>query len=150
MATDSILTKRRALYKGEVGLFADNEMAEADLALATMDTEVICRWYSPRTLQKMKFLWALVYKAWQNTDFWLNHHEAMEDLKERIHFTRMRWDRDEQKLVEKPNSLTRIDDETLRLVTDRIADTICAEVMPGMKKNDLFREIEEMTGVNPR
>lgn len=148
MANESILTKRRALYKGEVGLFADNEMAESDLALATMDTEVICTWHSPRTLKKLKFLWTMVYKAWQNTDFWIDHHAAMTDLKHRIHFTKVRQVGPE--VVAKPMSLTRIDDEQLRLVTERIADVICAEVMPGMKKNELYREIEEMTGVSPR
>jgi hypothetical protein len=148
MTTDSILTKRRAHYKGEVGLFPDNEMAADDLALATMNTEVICRWYSPPTLKKLKFLWTMVYKAWQNTDFWLDHHEAMIDLKTRIHFTRVR--QVGPKVEAKPRSLTRINDEQLRLVTDRIADVICTEVMPGMEKNQLYKEIEEMTGVSSR
>lgn len=150
MTTETILVKRRALYRGEVGLFADNEMAETDLALVTMDAEVIAKggWYSPRTIKKLRFLWTMVYKAWENTDFWLSHHDAMDDLKTRIHFTKM-LHRD-GKLKPVPKSLTRIDDETLRLVTDRIADKICTEVMPGMEKNELYREIEEMTGVNPR
>jgi hypothetical protein len=50
-------------------------------------------------------------------------------------------------MVERVRSITRINDEQLRLLTERIADVICAEIMPGMKKNDLYQEIEEMVGV---
>jgi hypothetical protein len=149
MVDDTILTKRRALYKGEIGLFADDEMAEEDIRLITMDKQVIGKWYSPATLEKQRFLWGMVYKAWQNSDLWMDHHEAMIELKKRAHFTRMKWDSDKKKMVERVRSITRINDEQLRLLTERIADVICAEIMPGMKKNDLYREIEEMVDVRP-
>jgi hypothetical protein len=48
------------------------------------------------------------------------------------------------KLELKPKSLTRIDNEKLRLLTDKIIDIVCSEILPGMKENDLRREIEEM------
>jgi hypothetical protein len=68
-------------------------------------------------------------------------------LKTRVGYTRMLYDRKTKQLKPVPNSLVRIDSEALRILTDRIADVICAEVMPGMKRNDLYREIEEMVGV---
>lgn len=142
-----ILFKKRALYKGEVGLFADNEMAEEDFRLFTIGTHVQGDLYSPQTIEKQRFLWGLVYKTWQNTDLWMDHHEAMHDLKTRVHFTRMRWDG--EKMVERTKSITRISDQQLRLLTERIADVICSEIMPGMKRNQLYHEIEEMTGVKP-
>jgi hypothetical protein len=144
MTTETILVKRRAAYKGEVGLFADNEMSESDLALATMDEEVLCKWYSPRNLQAMRFLWGLVWKTWQNTDIWLDHHKAMEDFKARIHFTKMLWNPQAKKTKPAIRSLTRINNEELRLVTERIMDVICQEIIPGIEKDDLRREVEEM------
>jgi hypothetical protein len=144
MNTETILVKRRAAYKGEVGLFADNEMSESDLALATMDEEVLCKWYSPRNLQAMRFLWGLVWKTWQNTDLWLDHHKAMEDLKRRIHFTKMLWNPKNKKTEPTVRSLTRINNEELRLVTERIMDVICQDIIPGIERDDLRREVEEM------
>lgn len=148
---ESIMTKRPALYKGEVGIFPDSEPAQNDLALATMYAELKVKWYSERNIKRQNFLWTMVYKAWQNSDFWLDHHEAMIDLKKRVHFTRMvrSWE-EKEKMKERIRSMTRISDEQLRLLTDRIADVICAEVMPGMQKNDLYREVEEMVGVQTK
>ena len=41
-------------------------------------------------------------------------------------------------------SLKRINEEQLRLLTEKIMDIIVQEILPGMKKNDLRKEIEEM------
>jgi glutamyl-tRNA reductase len=140
---ETILVKRRALYQGEVGFFASNPMAEEDLTLAKMDTEVIVRWYSPRTLQALKYLWGLVWKTWQNTSRWLDKDEAMKDLKMRARFAKfVRNNKGEMEL--RPKSLTRINEEELRLLTGKITDIICAEIIPGMQQNDLRKEIEEM------
>ena len=98
MTIKSVLVKRRALHKGEVGLFPNNPMAEDDLALAKMDEELICEWHSPRTLEQLKFLWGLVYKAHQNCDLWLDKDKAMEDLKTRVHYTKMLWDNKEKQM----------------------------------------------------
>ena len=144
MTIETVLVKRRALYRGEVGFFANNEMAEEDLALATMNQEVIVRWYRPRTIEKLRYLWGLVYKTWQNTDFWISKDDAMEDLKTRAHYTKRVFDRKTDRYKEVTKSLTRINDEQLRLLTDRIIDIICVEILPGMKHADLRREIEDM------
>lgn len=144
MSIETTLIKRRALYRGEVGFFANNEMAEDDIAIATMNEEVICRFYSPRTLKRLRFLWGVVYKTWQNTDLWIDKDDLMEYLKTRVHYTKMTYDHREKKLSPKVKSLTRINDEQLRLLTDRIIDVICADILPGMKSDDLRNEVEKM------
>jgi hypothetical protein len=147
MAIETVLVKRGALYKGEIGFFPDNEMAADDIAPATMGEEVICRFYRPRQIEALKFLWAMVHKAADNSDLFLNKDDAMEKLKVRVGYTRVLYDRKTKELKPVPKSLVRIDSEALRILTDRIADVICTEVMPGMRRNDLYREIEEMVGV---
>jgi hypothetical protein len=144
MTIETVLIKRRALYRGEIGFFANNEMSEEDLALATMNQEVIVRWYRPRTIEKLRYLWGVVYKTWQNTDLWIDKDAAMEDLKTRVRYTKRVYDRTTERYKEVPKSLTRINDEQLRLLTDRIIDIICRDVLPGMKHAELRAEIEEM------
>jgi hypothetical protein len=145
MTIETTLVKRAALYVGEVGFFPTNEMAAEDIAPAKMNAEVICRFYSPRNLESLKFLWALVHKVADNSDRWLDKDEAMEDLKLRARFARFVLNND-GKVELRPKSLKRINDEQLRILTEKIMDIICQEIIPGMKKNDLRKEIELMLG----
>ena len=141
---NSILTKRRARYVGEMGFFADNSMAGDDLALATEDEEVLCIWYSPKTLKALKRLWGIVDKTAQNTDRWLHKREAMDELLVRVGFSKLVWDSRERKLVLRPKSLAGASNEELKLITGNVTNVICTEVIPGMAHNALRREVEEM------
>ena len=67
----------------------------------------------------------------------------MEDLKMRARFARFVVN-DDGKVELRPKSLKQISDEALRLLTDKIMDIICQEILPGMRKNDLRKEIELM------
>lgn len=144
MSTDTFMTKRRARYQGEVGFFPDDEMSQADIAPATMNDVFVVTWYSPQNLKQQRYLWGLVYKAWENTDYWMDHHEAMIHMKEAVHFTRMRWDSKEKALKPHVKSMKRISNSELRLLTDRIIDYIAAEILPGIERDDLRREVEKM------
>ena len=145
MTIESTLVKRRARYVGETGLFPTNPMASEDLALTGDGTEVMCSWYSPRNLKALNFLWGLVHKAQENTDYWSDRYKAMDWLKDRVGYVKPGRDPETREWVpRRPKSLKRISDQELRFLTDRIIDVICAEVMPGMKANDLKKEIEEM------
>ena len=144
MAIETSLLKRPALYKGEVGLFPTSEMASDDVALFAMNEEVMAKLRSERKIKALNFLWGLVYKSYQNTDYWLTKEKAMEWFKARARFTQIGIDPDSKKLVERLGSLTRINDEELRLLTARVEDIICAEILPGVKRKELRREIEEM------
>ena len=144
MSIETVLIKRRAFYQGEIGFFPSNSVAQDDIAAAGMDQEVICSFYTPRNLEALKFLWALVHKVADNTDRYLDKDEAMRDLKLRAAHTKVVYNDKTKELELRPKSLTRINNEQLRLLTDKIADIVCNEILPGMKPNDLKREIEEM------
>lgn len=143
MPIETTLVKRKALYVGEIGFFPTNPMAAEDISPAKMNSEVVCSFYSPRNLEALKFLWALVHKVADNSTRWLDKDEAMDDLKMRARFARFVHGHD-GKVELRPKSLKRINDEELRLLTDKIMDIVCDEILPGMKKNDLRKEIELM------
>lgn len=145
MPIETTVVKRGALYVGEVGFFPSNPMAQEDIAPAKMGAEVVCSFYSPRTLESLKFLWALVHKVADNSNRWLGKDEAMEDLKMRARFARF-VQNNEGKMELKPKSLKQINDEQLRVLTDKIMDIICQEIIPTMNKNTLRKEIEDMLG----
>lgn len=141
---NTTLVKRRALYPREVGFFPSTPMAEQDISTVAMDSEVICSFYSPRNLEALKFLWALVHKTAENSDRWLDKDEAMTDLKLRAGFAKMVFNNKTRELELRPKSLKRISDEEMRSLTNKVIEIICAEVLPGMRNNDLRKEIEEM------
>ena len=144
MSIDTTLVKRGALYKGEVGFFPTNEVAADDISAAKMNSEVVCTFYSPRTLEALKFLWALVHKVSENTDRYLDKDEAMSDLKLRAGYSKIAYDPKTKEMELRPKSLKRINDERLRQLTDKIIDIVCDEIIPGMKRNELRKEIEKM------
>ena len=90
--------------------FPSNQMAADDIAPAKMGAEVVCSFYSPRNLEALKFLWALVHKTADNSPRWLDKDEAMEDLKMRARFARFVVGTD-GKVELRPKSLKRINDE---------------------------------------
>ena len=145
MTIETVLMKRRALYAGEIGFFPTSPGAQEDVALAKMDSEVVCSFYSPRNLEALKFLWALVHKVADNTDRYLDKDEAMEDLKLRAGFTKVVYNSQQKELELRPKSLKRVGNEQLRALTDKVIGIICGEILPGMDRNVLRREIEEMT-----
>lgn len=150
MTTETALLKRPALYKGEVGLFPNDPMAQEDIDQFAINALLLASLSCPRTIEALRFLWGVVHKTVENTDIWLDKDAAMDDLKRRAHYTKTLYDRKTNELVARPKSLKHISSEQLRLLTDRIMDIICADVLPGMKKNDLRREIEEMVGVQSK
>jgi len=149
MTVNTTLTKRPALHKGEVGFFPDNPMAQDDIAHITMHSETMHRITSEKNLEALKFLWALVHKCADNTDYFLDKDDAMRALKIRVGYSKPVYDPHTRTMEVRPKSLKKIGDEGLRLLTDRMMDVICAEVLPGMKANDLRREIEEMIHGKP-
>jgi|SRR5215475_7421458 len=144
---ETTLVKRAALHKGEVGLFPNNPMAEEDVQPIGMGDEVMVTLRSERNLQALKFLWALVHKAADNSDHFLDKDHAMETLKIAVGYSKRVFDRNTETYEEKPRSLKRISEEKLRFITERIMDVICRDVLPGMEPNKLRQEIEEMLGV---
>lgn len=145
MTINTTLVKRRALYPGEIGLFPTCEMEAEDLALVGNMTQVLVTMRSERKIEALRYLWGLVWKAQQNTDYWIDKEKAMDWFKINAGYVKPGRDPDTREWNPlRPRSLTRISDEELRLLTERVKDLICSEVLPGMEPNELRREIEEM------
>ena len=68
----------------------------------------------------------------------------MKELKLRVGYAKLVFDSETREMVLKPKSLTRISNELLRSLTEKITGVILQEILPGMKANDLRREIEDM------
>jgi hypothetical protein len=143
---ETTLVKRRALHQGEVGLFPNNPIAEEDLELCTMNDEYMVELRSEKNLQQLKFLWALVHKAADNSDLFTDKEDAMTKLKVAVGYSKRVYSPHDGTYTDKPRSLKRITNEKLRFITDRILDVICRDVLPGMEANHLRQEIEEMLG----
>lgn len=151
MTIETTLMKRRALYHGELGLFPTSEMASEDLALFNMNTEVMATLRSERRIEALRKLWLFVWKAQQNSDFWIDKDTAMEWFKVQAGYVKPGRDPDTKEWnPRRPKSLKRIGDEELALLTSRVEDLIVNEVLPGIDRGDLRREIEEMLRGPPR
>jgi hypothetical protein len=112
-----------------------------------MDRLVMCDFYSPKTVEAQRYLWGLVHKAQENSDFWSDRYKAMEWFKKRVGYTKPGRDPETKEWVQdRPRSLTRISEEELRILTLRVIDVIYQEILPGIAVADLRREVEEMLG----
>jgi len=140
----TFLVKRKAKYRGEVGLFPNSEMAEEDLVPIARDQEVSVALRREKNIQALRYLWGLVHKVADNTDLFLDKDDAMEAFKVRVGYSKAIYDPHARKIESKGRSLTRISDEQLRLLTDAITTVICTEILPGIKRKQLREEIEEM------
>jgi hypothetical protein len=144
MTIDTFLVKRKALYRGEVGLFPNSEIAEEDLALIAMGAEVMATLRREKNIQALRYLWGLVHKVAENSELFMDKDDAMDGLKKRVGFSKAVYDPHARKIEVKAKSLTRISDERLRLLTEKIQGVICNEILPGITSTTLRREIEEM------
>lgn len=144
MTIETFLVKRRAKYRGEVGLFPNSEMAEEDLRIIALDSEVMASLRREKNIQALRYLWGLVHKVADNTDLFLDKDDAMEAFKVRVGYSKAIYDPHARKIETRGKSLTRISDEQLRLLTDKITTVICEEILPGITRKQLRDEIEEM------
>ena len=144
MTIETFLVKRKAKYRGEVGLFPNSQMAEEDLAIFAMNAELMAKLWSDKRIEQLRYLWGLVHKTSDNTDLFVDKDDAMEALKIRVGYSKAVYDPHTRKIEPRAKSLTRISDEQLRLLTARIQDVICAEILPGISRAHLRHEIEDM------
>jgi len=144
MTVETFLTKRRARYSGEIGLFTESQMAEEDLAIFALNKELMAKLWSERRIEQLRYLWGLVHKVADNTDLFLDKDDAMEGFKIRVGYSKAVFDPRTQKVETKAKSLTRTSEEQLRILTGKIQSVIRDEIFPGMQDNALRREIEDM------
>jgi len=144
VSTEVALVKRRAAFKGEVGLFAVDQVADEDLSAISMDSEVIGDLSSEKNLKALRYLWALVTITASNSDLFLDKDEAMEQLKLRARHARMVMDKKTGELEIRPKSLKRISDQVLQRLIRRVKYIILTEVLPGIDDAALEAQVQEM------
>ena len=124
MTVETFLVKRKAKYRGEVGLFPNSEMAEEDLRIVALDSEVMASLRREKNIQALRYLWGLVHKVADNTDLFLDKDDAMDAFKVRVGYCKGVYDPHTRKIETRAKSLTRISDEQLRLLTEKITTVI--------------------------
>lgn len=144
MSVEIILTKRGALSKGEVGLFANNQMAADDLAVIASGSDVIAKCSTPRHIAQLKYLWALATKVAECRDDILDKDDAMSILKRRSRFVKFAMDPATGEMGLREKSLARLGSEDLRRLTNRMIHVTCAEIVPGIEEAKLRDELLRM------
>ena len=144
MAVEIILHKRGALAKGEVGLFANNQMAADDLAIIANDSDVLARCSTPRQLAQLKYLWALATKVAECRDDILDKDDAMSLLKRRAKFVKFAVDPVTGEMGLREKSLARLGSEDLQRLTNRMVYVTCADIVPGIEEKKLREELLAM------
>ena len=143
---ESVLTKRRAKFVGEIGLFADNAMAGDDLQPVSDGTEVLARWGSPRNLQLNKFMWALAAKVADNVDGLQDRDDALEFLCVKARFIKTVLNPQTGKLEIRRKSTRRLSNEEFHRLIDRLVFIVCNEIIPSLDETALRAELEAMVG----
>jgi hypothetical protein len=143
---ETALVRRKAVEKGEVGLFAVDESSEQDLARLPLDEFVWAELRNPRNMKLMRLLWALASKL---ADGGLYHDkdEAMLDLKIRAKWAKFNYENGRVVIV--PKSLTRASGAALSRLADRMIYITCEDLLPHMRPSELRGEIEAMIGGKP-
>ena len=144
MTVETFLKKRRAFYVGEIGLFAGSQMADEDLAIFALNKDLMAKLWTEKRIEQLRYLWGLVHTVADNTNLFLDKDDAMEGFKIRVGYSKQVWDTRKQQLEVRGKSLTKLSEEQLRLVTEKIKAVIRVEIFPGMKDNELRQKLEEL------
>lgn len=146
-----VMRKRKARWPGEVGLFAENEIAADDFAHVKMDAEVRAVVTTPRSLAQLKWAWAFAQKIADACD-WLNSKEQAMDfmLIEAGHFDRIRDPiRNFTIIRPKPTNFGSMDGAAYTSLLNKMVHVAVSFIVPGLDENMLKREIEAMVGPEP-
>lgn len=138
------LTKRMARFKNEWGLFPDSPVADEEFRLITQNHGVLAKVSSPKNLESLKYIWALATMVADATDGINDKDEAMEFLCVKARHMTMKLDPHSGKMELARKSLSRISNENLHRLIDRMVYIVLSEILPGMKESDLRKEIERM------
>lgn len=150
MSIRTILRKRPALYKGEVGLFPDNEMAGEDLRLVSLYEEAQCTVATSSKIELEKYRWALATKVAEARDDLLDKEDAMDWLKIRVRFVKYVENPRTKRMEVLPKSTRRLSPEQLRRLINRMQHVVLTEVMPGVRPSVLRDELLKMCGATRR
>ena len=135
------LVKRPAKYKGEVGLYGADQVADEDLKHLTNDEVAWAEITTPRNIKLLRYLWAVAQKL---ADGGLYDHkdDAMEDLKIRARFAKFAMEGERVLIV--PKSLSKKSGDVLSRLADRFVYIVCHDLLPDMPESEFRREIMKM------
>ena len=134
------VTKRKAKYAGEVGLFGADQVADEEIKRLG-DDMVWAEITVPRNLKQMRYLWAIAQKL-SDGGLYESKEDAMDDLRIRARFAR--WGVEDGRTIVVPRSRSRQRSDVLSRLLNRIIFIVCNDLIPHIKEADLRAEIEEM------
>lgn len=145
MTQDLILRKRKAL-PGEVGLFVESPIFQSEWDAIRMGAEVEAQCSVTEEAKYRKYFHALCGMIADNCD-WLrgDKQTAKEQLLFECRHVTYHFDRLRNKTEIKAKTTSNLSsDQWLRLI-ERAKFAVTTKFLPGMKNNELKREIERMT-----
>jgi hypothetical protein len=136
------MEKRPARWKGEIGLFCGNPLAEEDFRVVPSNRDLAVKAGMPRNQALLNFMWALAGKTADAMDVHTDKVGVMNDVKERLgHF---RVSHNTGRRI--PRSLTELDGIALRQFAEGMVKLVCTEYVPGMEEGPLLNEVMAMIG----
>jgi len=144
--TEIVFTKRAARI-GEIGLFVESPIWDAEWSSIRIGAEVVAECTVPETAKYRKFFHALVGKLADNVE-WLNGDKefAKEQLLLECRHATYHVDRLRNKTEIRAKTTKNLSsDQWIRLLR-RASHAVTTKFIPGMKDNELKREIEAMLG----
>lgn len=146
--SEMYMRKRPAVFKGEVGLFPANELAEEDLKRLSPDRGTIVEATQPATADQRAFIWALAAKVADIVDGLHDKEDGMEWLCVRARHYRVIGHPIEGHVWYTRKSIRVSRAEMSRLI-DRMIHVVVTDLIPDMPEGNLRRDIEAMAGIAP-
>lgn len=143
-----IIFTKRAGRQGEIGLFVDTPVFDAEWTSLKLGAEVKAECTVPANLKYLKFFWALVGKVADNSpDGFLDKQDCADRiLLEARHFKAVH-DHLRNKTEIRPKSVSGLSGDFWIRLLRRVTDVVVMKFLPGMDRNVLKSEIEAMVGV---
>jgi hypothetical protein len=139
---------KRKAKANEVGIFIDSPVFAEDFARIKLGTELRVEITTERNLKMLAFAWTLAGKIAENTDWYLDKNDVMENvpwgLKCRAKHAKAVVDPVTGEVTVKPLSLKRLDGEAFKRLLDRMIYVTCTEIIPGLEPGKLTDEISAM------
>jgi hypothetical protein len=135
------VTKRKAKYAGEIGLFGADQVADEELRRLTSDEMAWAEITTPRNIKLLRYLWAIAQKL-ADGGLYQDKNDAMDDLKIRARFARFATEKGRTVIV--PRSLSKQRHDVLSRLAERFIFIICSDLLPDMRESEFKCEIEKM------
>jgi len=111
------------------------------------DKDLTVKITRPRSNKHHRFFWAFLNKVCENHDTYSKPDQLLLWLKVRLGYVEeVKFHNEEVFWVAKSTSFGSMDQNEFKKFFDEAVDLVVKEVLPGVTKSDLVREVEEMVG----